>query len=125
MTAKELHEALQGVPEEALCQTIRYLPSLGWSGKDGRAIWSPHAAALQRDAMTEWLSLNEIDSQTAVICTDIPDDGTWGVYFCCGHGNAKWLALDYPTRLHALAAACRYVAAHAPSSSASSEPSVS
>jgi hypothetical protein len=98
MTATELFEALKGVPEEALCKTIRYHPvGCAWYGNMGQVL-DDHAAALQRDAMTEWL---------------------------CGFGDVRFGAIgdlfrvsipctliDYnaSTRIHALAAACRYAA---------------
>jgi hypothetical protein len=114
MTATELFEALKGVPKAALCKTIRYVPdergavpfweftdTNNWYGEEV-ILQTDHAAALQRDAMTEWL---------------------------CGFGDVRFGAIgnlfrvsipctliDYnaSTRLHALAAACRFVAENKP-----------
>lgn len=103
MTATELFEALRGVPAEALCGTIRYLPGASgeWVTELSYDQLDPdHAAALQRDSMCEWISLHS-------------GDDVWPVLMHLG-GETYWSIDDdehYPTRLHALCAACRYVAA--------------
>lgn len=104
MTATELLEALRGVPSEALCGTISFAewPCKVWTDGKDREISPDHAAALQRDSMCEWISLHS-------------GDDVWPVLMHLG-GETYWSIDDdehYPTRLHALAAACRYVAAHA------------
>lgn len=104
MTAAELHAALRGVPAEALCGTIRY-NAAGWCDESSCSVPDDHAAALQRDAMTEWLYANDKSAWFRIsrqgdewaVMIDRTDTTPGGYAFV-------------PTRLHALAAACRYVA---------------
>lgn len=110
MTASELYEALQGVPAEALCVTIRYYPNPsadGWWVPDNVATPMPiaHAAALQRDAMTEWLYLNDRNGMFGRVVWFAEK---WSVRIDSDRNPPGGFSF-HPTRLHALAAACKYV----------------
>jgi len=115
MNANELFDLIERLPAEAKCGTIRYSPNhLAWfrdgadKHRDMSGMLDAHAEALQRDAMCEWL-----DRTGVPVCVSIDKS----------NGAERWIAGEvvvaygytntigtYPTRTHALAAACRYVA---------------
>jgi len=117
MNANELFDLIEGLPAEALCGTIEYDPLLnGWYLSIGHnfadfKITVAHAEALQRDAMTEWLYA--IGYQCWPEHWDHGTHKSWSI-------NIDRRGGSYPTRTHALAAACRFVAGQAASSPSSS-----
>lgn len=113
MTAAEVFTAIQGVPAECLCRTIRYADNEVWINPCYNHVPSAHAAALHRDAMVEWLlSKRQIGQMTDVAFHD--DDRVkakgWTAWETDGEGFWHKIQDELPTRLHALAAACKYVA---------------
>ena len=102
MTATELLEALQGVPDEAKCRTIRYNVA-GWFDEFSCCVSDDHAAALQRDAMVEYLHRADHNALMPEFLHDDVDGLHWSI-------DTNVMSGCYPTGLHALAAACRYVA---------------
>jgi len=122
MTASELFYLIKELPAEAVCGTIR-LGSHRWFDLDGNAIDDAHAEALQRDAMTEWLETIDDTHPYLTIRAgrEVAGDKlavVWCVYLLEDHEDQ--FVGSYPTRTHALAAACRYVAGQAASSPSSS-----
>lgn len=116
MTARDIYDAIQGVPAEALCEGIgycdetdtwRFLPSLAVPLCDDRA------AALQRDAMWLWLENDSgwFDSDgnacEAFVRLRHDDDSLWAFMV---DGDACEVISLHDTALLALAAAVRYVA---------------
>ena len=103
MTAKELYEALQGVPEDALCGTISFSewPCKVWTDGKDREISPDHAAALQRDRMSEYLHRH-----AQYLLPEYWHHGTHESWSITKDRRGE----SYPTRPQALAAAVRYVA---------------
>jgi len=107
MTARELFDLIEGLPAEALCGTIRYSPNhLAWfrdgadKTQDMSGMFDAHAEALQRDAMTEWLH-----RKAQYLVPEYWHHGTHESWSITKDRRGE----SYPTRTHALAAACRYV----------------
>jgi len=99
MTARELFDIIEGLPAEALCGTIR-LGSHRWFDLDGNAIDDDHAEALQRDALTEY-----IHRKAQYLVPEYWHHGTHESWSITKDRRGE----SYPTRTHALAAACRFV----------------
>jgi hypothetical protein len=120
MTATELFEALKGVPEEALCKTLTFNSnSITQWWEDSRQhptrnfnhdIEDDIAAALQRDAMTEWLDKwQNANVQWSPRVLWLANERSWWAVMEFDRSGCDTIG-QYPTRLHALAAACRFVA---------------
>lgn len=117
MTAKELFEALQGVPEDAIAPHVGYdaendtwmylPPSLAWNDLDGHKIEPDHAAALQRDSMWLWLNKRSVDVHVRQSHCHYGE--TWAVMNSDVYGYSTTDSL-HKSALAALASACRYVA---------------
>ena len=112
MNAREIQQALEGVAAECLDKDLKYnnVYAPKWVNEDRLMVNDSHAAKIQCDSMVEWLMANG----AKFVSFDPPRKNSEGesMYNLVGIGQPRggYIVMEEyvaPTRLEALAKACK------------------